>query len=857
MKLAERGELLAQLDALLRDTQAGSGRMALLSGEAGVGKTSVARAFVGGMPRSVRTLWGSCDPLATPYALAPFHDMAPMVPLLERRGRYDLLSALVDDLSGPTSTVMVIDDVHWADDATLDALRFVGRRVDRTSALVIVTYREEELSAEAPLRSVIGDLATASGCRRLPIAPLTLDGVATLAAGQPIDARRLYESTGGNPFYVTEVLAAPGWTVPPTVAGAVLARAARLGAPARRLLDAVSLAPGGIEPSLATQVADEGPEALDECLERGMLVLSGDRVSFRHELARVAVEAAIPATRRRRLHSSILDALEQLPAVDASRMAHHASAAGDGARLLAYAPRAAHEASARGAHRAAADHLRRALEYATDLAPAEHADLLSAWATERAWFDDSRDVAALRRQAIDLRRAVGDERGEARDKVELARIIRRAGESDQAVGLLTEAIEKLERLEPGPELAEAYAAATTAAVGLYRTEDALRYASRTIELAEKIGATAPLIQALDGLAEVEIVYQHLPNGIQTAERAYRLALSAGNPEAAASSLVNSGGSLLVVRQYTAARQYLERGIRLGLAADLDYLVDFARACLSRLDFEQGRWAETEALVDVLLLDERSAVVRATALNARGRMLVRSGRSGGSASLDEAWRLAETSDVEFQWPIAAGRAEAAWYDGREDEIPRLIGDLYQKVERAPVPWAAGELGFWLWRAGDPDRAVTPDAMAEPFALQIAGDWRGAAAAWQRLGCPYEQAQALTEGDESQMREALAILTRLGAEPAADRVRERMRRAGIMRVPARPRRSTRAAPAHLTRRQLEILVLIERGLSNAEIASRLFITEKTAGHHVSAVLAKLAVRSRGEAAATARRMGISSA
>ena len=174
--------------------------------------------------------------------------------------------------------------------------------------------------------------------------------------------------------------------------------------------------------------------------------------------------------------------------------------------------------------------------------------------------------------------------------------------------------------------------------------------------------------------------------------------------------------------------------------------------------------------------------------------------------------------------------------------------YEQACAAGLRWAIGELGSWLVRAQALDRL--PDDAAPPYRLP----WREAAEAWQRIGCPYEQAEALADGDEAAMRESLAILTRLGAEPAADRVREKMRRAGVKRVPARPRASTRAAPAQLTRRQLEVLVLLERGLSNAEIAQSLFISEKTAIHHVTAILRKLGVGTRGEAAAAARKMGI---
>jgi DNA-binding CsgD family transcriptional regulator len=175
-------------------------------------------------------------------------------------------------------------------------------------------------------------------------------------------------------------------------------------------------------------------------------------------------------------------------------------------------------------------------------------------------------------------------------------------------------------------------------------------------------------------------------------------------------------------------------------------------------------------------------------------------------------------------------------------------VYDQACAAGLRWAIGELGSWLAHAGG--LARLPENAAPPYRLP----WRAAAEAWRQLGCPYEQADALADGDEAAMREALAIFMRLGAEPAADKLREKMRRAGVKRVPARPRASTRTAPAQLTRRELEVLELVERALSNAEIARTLFISERTAVHHVSAILRKLGVGTRGEAAVAARKMGI---
>lgn len=857
MELVERDELLGQLVALLEEAGSGDGRLAVLSGEAGIGKTSLVRALVARLPREATVLWGACDPLATPQPLGPFRDMAPIASLLDRRApRHLLLPAILDQLTGDGPRVMVVDDVHWADEATLDALRYVGRRVDRTSGLVIVTYRDDEAAAGSPLRAVLGDLATAPGCRRVHLPPLTVTGVSELAAGHGVDPERLHGTTGGNPFYVTEVLAAPGWSVPPTVADAVLARAARLDRPARALLEVVSISPGGIEPEIATALSPSGDEALDRCLAAGMLELSGDRIAFRHELARLAVEGSVPESRRRRLHRSLLERLERLPGVDAARLVHHADAGSDGASVLRYARLAAQQASARGAHRAAADQYRRAIDRAAAAASAatDEADLVSRWAAERAFFDDPLDVAALYRRASELHRAVGNRLGEGGDLVGLARAMRRAGRSDEGRAVLAGARAGLEALPPGQALAEAFAASATDAVGFYRVEEALDFAARAEEVAATVGpaATLALIEALDARSEAEVVCLESAEGIATGERALRLAVEAGRPELANYSLVNLGGHLLVTRRYERAAACFERSLELALASDLDYLAEFARACLARLRFEQGRWTEALALAEPLADAAVAPIVRVAALNSVGRIRARRGEAGAREALDESWRLALATDLEFRWPVAAGIAEAAWLSGRPDEIAEVVGDLYARLRQSGVRWPAGELGFWLWRAGalpDPPRDV-----AEPFALHMAGDVQGAAAAWERIGCPYEQAEALAEGDEPAMRQALAIFVRLGAEPAADGLRERMRRSGMGRVPARPRRSTRTAPASLTRRELETLLLLENGLSNAQIAERLYITEKTAGHHVSAIISKLGVRSRGEAASAARKLGI---
>jgi DNA-binding CsgD family transcriptional regulator/tetratricopeptide (TPR) repeat protein len=856
MRLVERAELLADLDTWLAEARLGSGSMVLLGGEAGVGKTSIARAFVDHQPPSWRVLWGSCEPLVTPEALAPFHDMAPVAAVLATQpSRVELFRALLAELV-TTSTLMVVEDAHWADDVTLDALRFIGRRVQTTHGLLLVTFREEEAPSGSMLRSLLGDLATARGTHRLQVPALSVEAVIELAEGHAVEAGRLHAVTGGNPFYVTEVLAAEGWTVPPTVTDAVLARASRLEPAARAVLEVVSLAPGGLEPDLTVEITGGGGDALDRCVEHGMLLIGLERVTFRHELARLAVEGSVPASRRQRLHRRILEHLELAGGGEPARLAHHADAAADAAAVLRYAPLAAREASRRGAHRAAAAHLARAVDHAESSPPGVLAVLVSAWADERMKFDDPFEVLALRQRAIDLRRRAGDLRGEGYELIELGRLSQRVGSDAAAYRLASHAvnaaIDILERLPPGPELAYAYAIAGNDAYIAGQPDNAMRRVGQAMQLAESTGARTAMIQALRIVGAVEMAHGRKVEALEAYDRARRLAIESGDHELEVAVVIDTGDNLLAVRRHMEAESRFEEAIELGAAIDLDHYVGWAEMGLGWIAYERGRWAEAERRVDHILLGRQGYVPRLAALTIRGRIQVRRGSPDALAILSQAGAIVDASSPHAAYDVAVGKAEAAWLSGRPDAIPSLVGHFHDLLGVQGYSWLAGEIDFWLWRAGA--LSAPPSDTPEPFALHMAGNWRAAAAAWEQIGCPYEQAAALADGDEPAMRRALEIFSRLGAVPAADRLRERMRRAGLSNVPARPHRSNRGSPAQLTPRQLEILELIELGLTNGEIGARLFITEKTAGHHVSAILGKLGARSRTEAASTARRMGI---
>jgi DNA-binding NarL/FixJ family response regulator len=230
----------------------------------------------------------------------------------------------------------------------------------------------------------------------------------------------------------------------------------------------------------------------------------------------------------------------------------------------------------------------------------------------------------------------------------------------------------------------------------------------------------------------------------------------------------------------------------------------------------------------------------------GLVRARRGDAEAAAPLEEAYALAcPTGELMRIGPAAAAHAEAAWLTGHDKAVDELTRAALALALRRGAPWETGALAYWRRQAGLRDD-IDPAALAEPYRLALAGDAAGAAERWLQIGCPYEA--ALARGDEASVGE----LQELGAVPAARILARRLRERGVRGIPRGPHPRTRENPAGLTARELEVLALLAEGLRNAQIAERLVLSEKTVGHHVSAVLRKLDVGSRSEAATKALRL-----
>jgi DNA-binding CsgD family transcriptional regulator/tetratricopeptide (TPR) repeat protein len=851
-ELLERSSELTTLETFLESViDSGRGRMVFVRGEAGIGKTALLRRFCRDAGARARVLWAACDPLFTPRPLGPLLDIA-RVTGGELRARvessakpHDVAAALLQGLDSVSPTILVVEDVHWADEATLDVLTLLASRIDSAPALALGSYRDDELDRAQHLRSALGEAMGRAA--RLTLDPLSPAAVAALARPHRVDVEELYRRTGGNPFFVTEVLASGDELLPDTVRDAVLARAARLPDPARGLLDAVAVVPGQVELSLLTALAGELVDSLDACLVSGILVAEGNVVSFRHELARRAIEESLGPHRRGVLHRAALATLRE-DDPDPARLAHHAEAAGDRAAVLEFAPAAARRAASVGAHREAAAQYARALRFADGLVPGDRGDLLERLSDERFVIADHDEAIAAIREALECYRTIGDRRRQANVLCTLARRLYCPGGSNEAAAAPgREAIELLAGLPPCRELARAYALMGAVSMNAEDVDSAFEWGPRAIELAERLGEPDILVYALNDLGTMEFL-TGVPGGRERLEQSLRLALEGGFEEHAGRAFIHLAWVATRLRDYRRAEEYVRRGVQYCTERDLALHLHYMLARRAQMELGQGRWdaaAESAALV---IEDRRSAPdARAPALAVLALVRARRADPDHASVLEQATALVESGgDLQRIAPVAAARAEILWLEGRLGEVEQVTEQVLRLGLRCRAPWVVGELACWRWRAGLRD-GLPDELVAEAYRLSIAGDPQGAARCWNELGSPYEAALALADADgEGPLRRAHAALRRLGAEGAATVVARRLRERGARGVSRGPRGSTRKNPAGLTSRELEVLALVADGLQNAEIAQRLFLSPRTVDHHVAAILRKLAVRSRHEAA-----------
>jgi len=882
MDLLEREDSLRIAVEVLERARRGQGGIVLVAGEAGIGKSSLIECLVARLDRAQRLFQGGCEDLFSPRPLGPLRDIAAvqrgaLLQLMDGGASADVVFSAFFDLlnTSAVSSIVVFEDVHWADEATLDLIKYLARRLARLPVVLLLSYRDDEIGPEHPLRQVLGDLPT-SHLTRMVLQPLSASAVADMAARAGRSANGLHAATGGNPFYVTEVLASgladPQHGVPSTVRDAVHTRLARLGAAQREAVEALCVAPGRVELWLVQALlAPVGMDAVDGCIARGVLVAHDGALAFRHELARRATIDTLAPMQRQARHARVLEVISAPPAGVAppplSHLVHHAAEAADAARVLELAPRAAREAAAVGAHREAALQLGAALRFAGNASLELRAQLHESWSYEAGLsLAIDAQVIDARHQAIALWRRLGRTDKIGHNLRWLSRLHWYQGDSGSAQRYAEEAVTTLEPLPPGPELAWAYSVRSQLYMLQDQTDLAVQWGERAIALAEQLSEAEILCHALNNVGTAEL-FAGRPGGQRKLEQSLALALEGGFHEQAARVYTNVSEHSVAFKDYARAEHWLVEGIAFDRQHDLDAWTHYLVGWLAQLRLEQGHLGEAERIAQEVLSTPRlTAVMRLPALTVLARVHMRRGEADASRLLDEALTIAlPTGEVQRIAPVVTAMAEQSWLLGEPASCLAALTHLEGQPGAGVSAWEAGEIAAWRYRAGETTVAV-PQHAAQPWLLELQGDPLAAARAWLTLGAPNEAALALLQAAHLSPRDsagqlltqALGILERIDARLAVARVRTLARRWGLHReLPSRkrgPYAGAREHPRGLSAREQQVLAHLAQGLSNADIALQLGVAQRTVEHHVSAVLSKLSVDDRLDAVAVARKEGL---
>ena len=834
----------------------GTGRAIAITGEAGAGKSALVREACLAAP-DMRVLRGACDPLSTPRPLGPLRDIVADLgrsgPELGNTGSAALTEFCEAVFAAVCSepTVVVIEDAHWLDEASIDVIRFLLRRLEAVPTLLLMTYRDGEVDPGHPLRPMLGDLARAAHGSSIPVMPLSAEAVAVMLTDTGLDPTAVLDLTGGNAFYVSEVARHRGEGLPTSVRDAVLASTSDLTADDLEVMQLIATAPDGLDDRLLPALGVDLP-TLRRLDATGLLDRSRRSVAFRHELARLAIEGSIPVGGAARLHERILDGLERLGSQEFAVLTHHAVAALDGRRVSRFARRAAFEAVRAGSHTEAVAFFQLAIEHHCGSA-AERADLLHQLSFEQYMVGKLADAIESITAARKLWGEIGDPRGEseafercatyeyysgrfgvAERQAQRAAEVAKVGDAVRSFGIARSTRGYLAFRHSDFELA-AVCHGEALDVAAQLDDDVLRIRSEIIARAAslaggELNARAALLELVDE------------------------AMSRSLDEIASMGLSNLVSIDVEQRRFRAADELLARSLPFAIARDIKICNAWQTAMRARLHFSRGRWEAALEDAHSVLEDSAPPVTLVWPHLVVGLVALRRAGSGHD-HLDAAWELAERlAEPATRLAVLSALAERMWLTGVEDE--RVLAgrrSLEQIASRSGLEWALGDLAVWLDRADHPVDPPVP--VAEPFRLMLDGCPLEAAASWAEVGAPFEQALAAIASDDIRSQASgIETLDGLAAVCTADRCRHDLRARGVTNLPARPRASTRANPAGLTNRQLEVARLVAQGLTNAELAERLYISAKTADHHVSAVLSKLGLSSRRDIARNAHGLGI---
>ena len=863
MELIERDGFLRSLETTFERVTNGEGHCVLLSGEAGIGKTSLIKTFYKEKKSNCKIYQGTCDALFTPRPLAPIYDIIWQIQKdtkeneLYNVDRALLFNQLFHGLEQQKkSVIIIIEDIHWADEATLDFIKFFARRIGRIHCLFILSYRDNEILDYHPLRNVLGQLPSDS-LTRLQLQPLSRQAVEKMAEERGYKGEDVFSISGGNPFYVTEILASYSPGVPENIKDAILSVYHKQENGTKNAWEMCSVIPEGLEINRFAKIKSTWDVEMDHCFALQIIVVKKDRVVFKHELYRRTIEGSLSPFKRIALNKKMLELF--LGSFEAEgeieRIVHYAKNANENKLVVKYAPIAARQAACVGAHIEASKLFLTAIEYSDGNDEDQMVELYESYAYECYLTNQTKDAIIYQGKALKIwQKKNGVERA-GHSLSFLSRLWWFDGNRQEAEKYGRQAIEILGSQPASKAKAMAYSNMSQLKMLSDETAECIEWGNKAIDMAKEIKDDEILSHAMNNVGT--ILWKNkssIEKGKEMLFESLDIALRNSFHEHAARSYSNIGSIYLLFKEYELAKQVLEEGINYCEERNLDASKNYKLYAKARMFFETGDWQQASLIIENLLLNpSQLGSVKTTALALLAIIKIRKGEEDALVYLNQAKLLAmKTKEHGRIIPIVTAELEYEWLTGKqritEDEL-KLSIELVQRVDNNILN---NEFAFWLQKVRK--KEIDLPQLYQPYKLLKEGKIRSAAVFWETIGCPYEKAFALFAGNEDDMKNALLIFQQIGAEAVYEKIKMEMRAAGIKKIPRGLRESTKNNPAQLTNRELDVLQLLQKGIQNKEIAGALFISPKTADHHISNILFKLDVKSRSKAVAEAVRLGI---
>jgi DNA-binding CsgD family transcriptional regulator len=883
---------LSRLTGLMA-TSAREPAVALVVGEAGVGKTRLLRELVRSLPQGVQVLAGQAEPgsLGRPFELALDAlglDAVPDTP--------DRLAAVVQaylDRVANGPAVIIFEDLHWADAESLGVFERLASGTP-LGAMLIGSYRSDELSRFLPAADLLVRLDRRRTVHHLWLDRLTQPEVAHFLAcvfGRPLPSKTtdaLHARTGGNPFFLEEILSAAGdaepealavQPLPFTLAEIVRRQLDGLSGDERRVIDAAAVLGRGASFDVLAAVTRMNEQELIGHLrglvDRGLITEDRpDEFVFRHALVRDAVEDQLLGRERRRLHEAALAALRESGSADIAGLAKHALGAGRYDEFLDLAQEGATYYLERGSSY-------QALRLATD-ALVEDPDCLTLLetATRAAWLVGLNDEAfGHARRWRERAEARGDLAAQAEAAHMLTRLVRDLARVDELDAALADLEHLTSRLPAGPERARAYAAVAQAHMLAHRSELAVEWSDRAIEEAERWDAKPVRALAMVEKGSALAGWAgHRDEALVTIREAVAEAEAVGDHVAVARGLHNmlecvslhtrEGKAIVAALDSAAERAGYDAMIRTK-HEDLQVEIALSEGDMARAQAGLDSWVRRVGEVT-------PSEAQWPALN-QVSVWLEEGRTEEAAAL--AGRAVDLTTSTHPWELAVA-VQLAGRTGRREDVEPLLRRLCAAATTEPDPpnveWTVLPADAAL-RAGvapavvrevlGPMQELAREApwypLGEALVVAAEGDHRNAL---ERLDSvlshpePEVPAYVLAAAWLTAARSHLALGERTEAFAAASRARALLerwpgfRRDEVDALLRRLDRVTTQEDSDLTAREREVAALVSQGLTNGAIAKELYISPRTAAVHVSNILAKLGLANRSELTAWAVRSGL---